>query len=116
MRILIRSIITEKSTRLAGDAKLNQYTFEVAKEANKIEIGKAVAQKFGVEVVSVNTSIIPGKHRSRVVKGKQTRGRTSSYKKAVVTIKEGQFIDGFFGQEDEALEAVEENNNIETNA
>jgi large subunit ribosomal protein L23 len=103
-KILIRPIITEKATRLAENPKLNQYTFEVARSANKIEVRNAVEKQFGVTVLSVNTSICPGKNRSRVVKGKQTHGRKSAIKKAIVTVKEGQFIEGFYGNAEEAIE------------
>lgn len=106
-KILIRPIITEKSTRLAENPKLNQYTFEVAKEANKIEIRKAVEAQFGVRVVSVNTSIRPGKNRSRIVKGNQTHGRTSAIKKAIVTVAEGEFIEGFYGNASNEATEVE---------
>lgn len=106
--ILIKPIITEKSTRLAENPKLNQYTFSVALDANKIEIRKAVEEQFGVRVTAVNTSIRPGKNKSRIVKGRQTHGRTSPIKKAIVTVAEGEFIDGFYGKgEEEATETVE---------
>jgi large subunit ribosomal protein L23 len=97
--IIIKPLISEKSTKLAEDIALNQYTFVVAKDANKITIRKAVEEKFGVNVVSVNTSIRPGKNKSRVVKGRMVKGSTSSIKKAVVTVAEGQFIDGFYGND-----------------
>jgi len=98
--IIIKPLISEKSTKLAEDTKLNQYTFVVVRGANKIEIRKAVEAKFNVNVVSVNTSVRPGKNKSRVVKGKQVKGKTSAIKKAFVTIAEGQFIDGFYGDID----------------
>lgn len=97
--IIIKPLISEKSTQLAEDPTLNQYTFVVAKDANKIEIRKAVEEKFGVDVVAVNTSIRPGKNKSRVVKGRMVTGRTAPIKKAIVTVAEGQFIDGFYGTE-----------------
>ncbi len=103
--IIIRPILTEKTNALAENPLLNQYTFEVLKSANKIEIKNAVEEQFGVTVNSVNTSIRPGKAKSRVVKGRHTKGRTSSIKKAIVTIAEGEYIDGFFG--DMGMDEVE---------
>jgi large subunit ribosomal protein L23 len=81
-----------------------------------LEVKKAVEEQFGVTVLSVNTSIRPGKSKTRVVKGRQTKGQTSSIKKAIVTIAEGEFIDGFYGND--MLEDVEilEGNDVEVNA
>lgn len=110
--IIIRPILSEKSNALAENSLLNQYTFEVLKSANKIEIKKAVEEQFGVTVESVNTSIRPGKAKARVVKGRHTKGRTSAIKKAIVTVAQGEFIEGFYGAEDfddiELLEDEEE--------
>jgi large subunit ribosomal protein L23 len=108
--IIIRPILTEKTNALADNPLLNQYTFEVLKSANKIEIKKAVEEQFGVTVNSVNTSVRPGKAKSRVVKGRHTKGRTSSIKKAIVTIAEGEFIEGYFGDMDmDEVELIEDN-------
>jgi len=98
--IIIRPILSEKTNALAENPLLNQYTFEVLKSANKIEIKKAVEEQFGVTVEAVNTSIRPGKSKARVVKGRHTKGRTSAIKKAVVTIAEGEYIEGYFGEGD----------------
>ncbi|MCH2022042.1 MAG: 50S ribosomal protein L23 [Saprospiraceae bacterium] len=98
--IIIRPILTEKTNALAENPLLNQYTFEVDKKANKVQIKKAVEEQFGVTVNAVNTSIRPGKAKARVVKGRHTKGRTSAIKKAIVTIAEGEYIDGFFGESD----------------
>jgi large subunit ribosomal protein L23 len=95
--IIIKPLLTEKTNKLASNARLNQYTFVVDKSANKVEIAKAVEKQFGVTVLAVNTSIRPGKNKGRVIKGKMTNGITSSIKKAVVTIKEGEFIERFYG-------------------
>jgi large subunit ribosomal protein L23 len=95
--ILVKPLISEKSTKLAENSVLNQYTFVVDRNANKIEIRKAVEKKFGVNVLSVNTLVRPGKNKSRVVKGRYVHGKTSPIKKAYVTVAEGQFIDGFYG-------------------
>lgn len=113
--IIIKAILSEKSSELANDALLNKFTFQVDKKANKIEIKKAVEEQFGVTVTSVNTYIRPGKSKARVVKGRHTKGRTSSMKKAVVTIAEGEYIDGFFGESDfDNVEVADDN--LETEA
>jgi large subunit ribosomal protein L23 len=98
--IIIRPILTEKTNALAENPLLNQYTFEVDKKANKVQIKNAVEEQFGVTVNAVNTSIRPGKAKARVVKGRHTKGRTSAIKKAIVTIAEGEYIEGFFGESD----------------
>ena len=94
--VLRRPVITEKNTRLM---ELNQYTFEVAREANKIQIKDAVERAFKVDVVAVNTMNVRGKERRRARRGRgaQSIGHTPAWKKAVVTLREGQSID-LFGQ------------------
>ena len=77
--IIIKPIITEES--MMGTADRN-YTFQVAKDANKIEIAKAVEELFGVEVAKVNTISVRGKFRRQGRVG----GFTASSKKAVVTL------------------------------
>lgn len=79
--IIIKPIITEESMKGAADRK---YTFQVAKDANKIEIAKAVEELFGVEVSSVNTISVRGKFRRQGRVG----GFTASSKKAIVTLTE----------------------------
>ncbi len=91
MGIIIKPIVTEKMTTLTD--KLNRYGFRVDKNANKIEIKKAVQDMYGVTVVAVNTSIIPGKKKSRYTKSGMIKGAMSDYKKAIVTLKEGETID-----------------------
>ena len=93
-KILVKPIITEKADRLSED--LNQYSFIVNKEANKVEIRKAVEEMYGVDVESVNTIIMPAKNKSRNTRSGVIRGRVSSYKKAIVKLTEGEEID-FFG-------------------
>ena len=93
-QILIKPVITEKADALAEDS--GKYTFIVNKEANKIEIKKAVAELYNVEVSKVNTMIIPGKAKNRNTRTAIIRGRTSGYKKAVVTLADGETIN-FFG-------------------
>lgn len=77
---------TEKGTMLEPDRK---YLFHVARNANKIEIKKAIEEIYNVKVEAINTSIVNGKLK-RV---RQELGRTAPWKKAVVTLKEGQKIE-----------------------
>lgn len=92
--ILVKPIITEKAESLSEN--LNQYSFVVDRKANKIEIKKAVEQMYDVKVASVNTAIMPAKAKNRNTRSGLIRGRVSSYKKAMVTLAEGNEID-FFG-------------------
>ncbi|MBI5915983.1 MAG: 50S ribosomal protein L23 [Bacteroidetes bacterium] len=94
-RILIKPIITEKADALSE--RRGQYSFVVNKDANKIEIKKAVNDMYNVEVESVNTLIMPAKTKSRNSRRNAIKGRVSSYKKAVVTLAEGETIN-FFGE------------------
>lgn len=91
MSVLIKPIITEKMTGLAED--LNQYGFLVARTANKVEIKKAIESKYGVSVTGVRTVNYNGKSKSRYTKGGMIEGRTNSYKKAIVSVAEGEMID-----------------------
>ena len=91
MEILIKPLITEKMT-LAGE-KFNRYGFVVDQRANKIQIKEAVEGNYNVAVESVNTMNYNGKERSRFTKTSILRGRTNAYKKAVVTLAEGDSID-----------------------
>ena len=86
--ILIRPLITEKSTQLMEDGK---YVFVVAKKANKIEIAKAVAQVFNVKVANVNTVNVSGK----VKRMGRFVGKRSDYKKAIVKLAPGETIEFF---------------------
>lgn len=87
--ILIRPVVSEKSY---GLAELGKYTFEVAGEANKIEIRQAVEEQFHVVVTAVNTLWVRGKQRRM---GRLPAGRTKRWKKAVVTLQAGDSIDIF---------------------
>ncbi|MGC3978791.1 MAG: 50S ribosomal protein L23 [Paludibacteraceae bacterium] len=91
MSIIIKPIVTEKMTQL-GD-KLNRYGFRVQKDANKIEIKKAIEEMYSVTVTDVNTLIVAPKRKSRYTKTGMVNGATSAYKKAVVTLKDGDKID-----------------------
>ena len=93
--ILIKPIISEKSEILSDD--LNKYSFIVDKSANKIQIRNAVESMFGVNVASVNTIIVPSKAKSRNTKSGVLRGSVSGYKKAIVSLADGESID-FFGE------------------
>ena len=92
--ILVKPLITEKADTLAENR--SQYTFVVNKGANKIEIRKAVEDLYNVNVEAVNTMIIAGKRKSRNTKRGVLHGRTATYKKAIVTLADGETID-FFG-------------------
>lgn len=92
--ILIKPLITEKADTLSEGK--GQYSFIVNKEANKIEIRKAVESLYTVNVESVNTMIIAGKRKTRNTKNGVLHGRKPAYKKAVVTLATGENID-FFG-------------------
>lgn len=87
--IVIRPIITERSVAGLG---LKKYTFEVAKNANKIEIAKAVEELFDVEVAKVNTINVRGRYRRQ---GRH-EGYTPSWKKAIVTLTEKSKTIEFF--------------------
>ncbi len=91
MSTIIKPIITEKITK---DGELfNRFGFVVNKKANKVEIRKAVEAAYGVSVVSVNTMIYRADRTTKYTKSGMISGKTSAYKKAVVTLKEGDTID-----------------------
>ncbi|MDO8600715.1 MAG: 50S ribosomal protein L23 [bacterium] len=83
---MIAPHVTEKSSGLAG---FRQFVFRVSLDANKLTIARAVEKKYGVTVIRVNTLNVHGK---RVRVGK-TEGRSPGFKKAIVTLKEGQSIE-----------------------
>ncbi|HOT89322.1 MAG TPA: 50S ribosomal protein L23 [Bacteroidales bacterium] len=91
MEVLVRPIITEKMTGITE--KLHQYGFIVGKSTNKIQIKKAVEEMYGVNVISVNTVRYAGKSKSRYTKKGFVAGSTDAFKKAIITLKEGQVID-----------------------
>ncbi|MCL2560989.1 MAG: 50S ribosomal protein L23 [Rikenellaceae bacterium] len=91
MEILIKPILTEKMT-VQGE-KLNRYGFIVDPRANKHQIRTAVEQMYDVKVSDVNTIKYMGKARSRYTKAGLLKGRTDSFKKAIITLKEGDKID-----------------------
>jgi large subunit ribosomal protein L23 len=87
-QVILRPIISERSYDLINE---NRYTFEVAKQANKIEIGQAVESIFDVKVLKVNTLSVKGKPK-RV---RFAKGHTRSWKKAIVTLAQGNSIEAF---------------------
>ena len=91
MDILLKPIVTEKMTSLGED--LNRYGFLVHKKANKIQIKQAVQKMYGVTVKSVNTMTYAGKSKSRFTKSGVITGKTNSYKKAIITLVDGDTID-----------------------
>ncbi len=90
-QIIIRPIVTEKVT--TQTEKQNRYTFAVDKRANKLEISKAVADHYGVTVKEVNTLVVPAKNKVRFTTRGVLKGRKPGYKKAIVTLAEGDSID-----------------------
>jgi len=92
-KILIRPIITEKMTRLSEEGR--HYAFEVDRKANKIEIRQALEDRYpGVQVKEVRTMIVRGKRRKQFTKRGLVEGRRRSYKKAIITLSDGE-IDFF---------------------
>ena len=89
--ILIKPILTEKAN--AQQEKLRRYAFKVDRRANKLEIKSAIEQFYGVNVMEVNTLVVPGKNKSRSTKAGVVSGIKSGYKKALVTVAEGETID-----------------------
>lgn len=92
--VLIKPIITEKSTK--SSEKAGKYAFRVAKDANKLEIKKAVEAAYSVQVETVNTQVNPGKTKIRHTKKGIASGMKPSFKKAHVTLKKGETIN-FYG-------------------
>ena len=91
MQIILKPVITEKMSDTSE--KLNQYGFIVHKNANKLQIKNAVEEIYGVDVVSVNTMNYNGKTKSRFTKTGIISGKTRAFKKAIVTLAEGETID-----------------------
>lgn len=93
MTILKKPLVTEKFTAISD--KLNKVSFIVAKTATKTEIKQAVEAIYSVNVVNVNTMIYAGKAKSRFTKKGNFSGRKASFKKAIITLQDGQKIDFF---------------------
>ncbi|MCM1377865.1 MAG: 50S ribosomal protein L23 [Clostridium sp.] len=91
MDIQIKPIVTEKAT--AYGEKHNCYTFAVSPDANKFQIKDIVERLYNVRVVKVNTALYAGKRKQRYTRAGIIRGRKPAFKKAFVTVAEGQKID-----------------------
>ena len=91
MAYIVKPLVTEKMTSLSE--KQNKFGFIVLPSANKIEIKKEVEAKYNVNVVSVNTMNYASKRKSRYTKAGVIKGKTKAFKKAIVTLKDGETID-----------------------
>ena len=91
MSIILKPIVTERMT--AAGEKFNRYGFRVVRDANKVQIKKAVEEMYNVQVVDVNTLVVAPKVKQRYTKSGLLRGAQQAYKKAIVTLKEGETID-----------------------
>lgn len=97
IEIIIKPVLSEKADKLS--TKSGKYTFVVDKKANKIEIEKALAKLFpSVTIVDVNTAVMPGKVKVRNTRSGMSKGRISPFKKAIVTLAEGDQLD-IYGSE-----------------
>ncbi len=90
MNILVKPLLTEKGASLNESGK---FGFVVNRKANKFQIKKEIESRYGVVVVNINTMIAPGKSKTRYTKAGTLTGKTSAFKKAIVTLKEGEVID-----------------------
>ncbi len=93
MGVIFKPVITEKMT--GQGEKLNQFGFLVDPRANKLQIQHEVQTLYGVQVLSVNTMNYSGKRKSRFTKSGVISGKTKAFKKAIVTLAEGETIDFF---------------------
>ena len=91
MGMIIKPLVTQKMTNISE--KFNRFGFIVRPDANKVEIRKEIESLYNVTVLSVNTMRYAGKNKSRYTKSGLIKGRTNAYKKAIVTLKEGDTID-----------------------
>ena len=94
MGIIIKPIVTEKQTAIT-EKMANRYGFRVSPDANKLEIKAAIEELYDVTVVKVNTMNYDGKKKSRYTKSGVVNGKEASFKKAIVTLKDGETIDFF---------------------
>jgi large subunit ribosomal protein L23 len=92
-QILIRPLITEKMTNLGADQQ--KYGFLVNPKSNKIEIARAIEEKFKVHVESVKTINHSGKTKTQFRKSGRFSGKTAKFKKAIIKLREGETIDLF---------------------
>jgi large subunit ribosomal protein L23 len=91
METLKKPLLTEKVAQLTE--KLNRYAFIVDPRANKIQIKAAIEKMYGVNITDVNTMRYVGKLKSRNTKAGMVQGRAATYKKAIITLKDGEIID-----------------------
>jgi len=94
--VLLKPLLTEKMMVLTE--KLNQYGFEVDRDANKSDIKRAIAKKFNVTVEAVHVINVKGKSKRMSTRRGMTSGRRSDRKKVMVTLQKGQKIDFFAGK------------------
>ena len=92
MGYVVKPLVTEKMTAVS-EKQNNTFGFIVLPSANKVEIKKEIEAKYNVNVVSVNTIKYAGKRKSRYTKAGVIKGSTKAFKKAIVTLKEGETID-----------------------
>lgn len=94
MNVLIKPLVTEK---ISAENEKGKYGFLVEKKSNKIEIKQAVEKMYGVNVAEIKTMIYAGKKKTKHTKAGVVSGRTASYKKAIVTVANGELIDFYSG-------------------
>ena len=92
MKFIIKPLVTEKMTKIT-EKQENRFGFIVRPEANKLQIKKEVEDTYKVTVMDVNTARYAGKRSSRYTKAGLVRGQKPAFKKAIVTLKEGETID-----------------------
>ena len=92
MAFIIKPLVTEKMTKIT-EKQENRFGFVVRPEANKLQIKKEVEDTYNVTVIDVNTVRYAGKRSSRYTKAGLVRGQKNAFKKAIVTLKEGETID-----------------------
>ena len=92
MAFIVKPLVTEKMNQIT-EKKSNRYGFIVRPEANKIEIKKEIEKLYNVTVEDVNTMRYAGKRSSRYTRAGLIRGQKNAYKKAIVTLNEGETID-----------------------
>lgn len=91
MAVIIKPLVTEKANSL--QEKRNQYTFVVRPDANKTEIKGEIEHLYNVHITGISTMRYAGKNKARYTRSGLVRGRTNAFKKAIVTLKEGETID-----------------------
>ena len=92
MGLIVKPLVTEKMNSITEKFP-NRFGFVVRPEANKLEIKKEIEDLYNVTVVDVNTAYYSGKNKSRYTRKGFTKGRTNAFKKAIVTLKDGDTID-----------------------